>query len=61
MVFSEYHLAHDIRDTIAVMEKEQGGARIMAGGTDLMLQQHQGRAEGEYPCGYYPHSGAGPE
>ena len=42
MVLSEYHIALNIRDALSVMEKAQGGARILAGGTDLMLQQRRG-------------------
>ena len=42
MILSEYHLAKDIRDALAVMQKANGGARVIAGGTDLILQQRRG-------------------
>lgn len=41
-MLSKYHLAEDIGDALAVLEKAKGAARIIAGGTDLVLQQRRG-------------------
>jgi len=51
MMLSQYHVAKDIKDALAVMKAAQGGARIIAGGTDLVLQQRRGEREGaRVPC-----------
>ena len=42
MILSDYHVAKDIRDALAMVEGCCGEARIIAGGTDLVLQQRRG-------------------
>ena len=39
----EYIPAHTIAETVAVLARENGNARILAGGTDILVQLREGR------------------
>ncbi len=41
--WNHYHIAHSVRDALAVLADTPGEARPVAGGTDLLLDLQQGR------------------
>jgi len=42
-LWEQYHLAHDISDALQVLADTRGESRLIAGGTDLLLDLRQGR------------------
>lgn len=42
MDWDRYYLARDIKDALDILQNENGDARVIAGGTDLVLQQRRG-------------------
>jgi carbon-monoxide dehydrogenase medium subunit len=39
----DYVRVHEIQDAISILSREQGGVRILAGGTDLLVQLREGQ------------------
>ena len=42
-LWEEYYVAQDVDDALRILNAEQGQSRIIAGGTDLLLDLRQGR------------------
>lgn len=42
-IWNQYHLAHTILDALSVLQDSPNSARLIAGGTDLLLDIQQGR------------------
>ena len=45
MVYLKYKSPETTRDAVALLSEESGLAKVFAGGTDLLVQMHEGNLE----------------